>query len=101
MWALAPVLLRVPELDATNPAPVTGEVDHPRLTARRNSISNLELVVLTALEVNNNSLEFNVAASNPKLKLPEGPAIVYDYRVVISSAVDIRRPELLPSSLLA
>jgi len=99
--ALSPVLLRVPELDAANPATLTGEVDHSRPVARGDSVSNLEFVVFAALKVDNNSLKFNVAASNPELKLPEGPAIVYVNRVVIPSPVDIRLPELLPSALVA
>lgn len=41
----APTALRIPELDASDPATVTGEVNLPRPSPIRDSVANLDVVV--------------------------------------------------------
>lgn len=96
----APTPSRIPELDAANPAPVTGEIDLTSPAALRNSIANLKLVVGAVLKMDDNSLEFDSRASDPKLNLPKHPAIVHGNPVVIRPSVNIRSAKRLPSAVL-
>lgn len=99
--ARAPSLFRIPELDAANPAPVTRKVNRPRPTAIWNSPLNLKFMVGAVVEVNDHSLEINRPAPDAKLQGSEHPAAVHDDPIVIVPAIYIRRPEHLPSVLVA
>lgn len=97
----APPLLRIPELDAANPATVTRKVNLTRLAPIGNPIPNLEVVVGAIVEVDNHSLEFNRPALDPKLKGTERPAVVHEDSIVIVPAIYMRLPEHFPSALVA
>ena len=99
--ARSPSLLRIPELDAPNPAPVPGKVDDTGLAAVLYSISNLKISVFAVLKVNGDSLEFNCAPSNSKLKCAITVAAVYDDPIVIIPPIDMRLPQHFPSAFVA
>jgi hypothetical protein len=99
--ARTPSLLRIPELHAANSATVTGKVNHPGLALIGDSIPNLKLVVLTVIEVDNNSLELDVPTPDPKLNLAERSAVAHENPIVILPSVDSCATEQFPSALVA
>jgi hypothetical protein len=97
----APASLRVPKLDAADPAAVTRKVNLTGPSPTRDSVPNLNVVVSPVLEVDNHSLKLNRSASDFKLKRPETFVVVHDNPVVIIPSVDIGSPKLLPSTFVA
>jgi hypothetical protein len=59
------------------------------------------LVVLTVIEVDNNSLELDGPAPDPKLNLTERSAVVHENPIVIHPPVDSCSTEQFPSALVA
>jgi hypothetical protein len=100
-WARAPTFLGIPKLDAANPATIAWKIDHPRLTPIRDSLSNREFVIGAIVEVDNHSLKLNRPAPDLELKRPESRGVVHGNSIVIPPSVDIRPPELFPSTIVA
>jgi len=96
---LAPTLLRIPELDAANPATIAGEIDNAGLVSSADSLTNLKHMIGAVFEVNNHPLEFNRPALDPELNGSETFAPLYGDAIVIIPPVYMRLPEHFPSVL--
>src|SRR5436190_15583075 len=81
--ARAPSFFRIPELDASNSAAITGEVHDTSSASVFNSFSNRKVSVFAVLEVNNNALEFNRTALDTKLKSSKTPAVGHHYSIMV------------------
>lgn len=92
--------LRIPKLDAANPATLTGEVDYARPASIGDSIWNRKFVVGAVVKVNNHSLELNRPAPDLEQEGSETHAVVHDNPIVIPPSVDIGSAEVLPSALV-
>jgi hypothetical protein len=64
--AAPPIGLLVPELDASNSAPVTRQIDGARSAAGADSLPNVHVMVAAVLEVYDHAVEFNGAIPNLK-----------------------------------
>src|SRR5213593_157629 len=56
--ALAPARTRVPEFDAVDDSPVTGQIDHPRRAAGRNFVPDRDRLRAAVTEMNDHAVEF-------------------------------------------
>jgi hypothetical protein len=96
----SPILLRIPKIDAANPAAVTRKVNLTRSPACGNPAQNLKLMILAVLEVDNHPLKLNRPASDLKHKGPETRAIVHKNSIVIIPSINVNSPERFPSTLV-
>ena len=62
-----PAALREPELDASNPAPVTRKVYDASLATVLDSFANFQLSVLAIFEVNDDTLKIDGSALHAQL----------------------------------
>jgi hypothetical protein len=96
--AAPPISLLVPELDASNSASVTRQIDGARSAAGANSLSNVYIMVAAVLEVYDHAIEFNGAIPDLKQNRPKRPAVIHRDPVVIRPSVYVRLSEVLPSA---
>jgi hypothetical protein len=102
LWsASAPVFPAIPEFDAANSALVTRQVNSPCRTAVPDSISNLNLGVVAALEMHHHALDLNVTTLNEKPDCSKSPAGIHTNGVMIAPTIDTRISKTFPTVIIS
>jgi hypothetical protein len=97
----APSLLRIPELDAANPASITREINNTCFATFLDPFRNRKVGVGSVLEVNKYSLKLNRSTLDTELKRSKTLATVQDDSIVIVSAIYIHLSDALPTGVIA
>src|SRR5262249_20056016 len=96
-----PPRLAVPQINTLDHAPVAWKVNRAGRAARRNPVTNRELLNLTVTKANDNALKEDFTTAHAQLNCPESSIVMpHVDRVVILPSIHMGLAQIIPTAVL-